>query len=409
MSHDGARSLLTSAAVRTRAERLLALGLAGALDHFTVVPERLPAVVDYVVETTRLNYPDLDIPFHARWRNFSVGGIDRWADLVSASGLAEDPLAFGRAAYDLAIVSVLLDAGAGPDWSYEEAATGRRWSRTEGLGVASLAMFASGLFSSDPAEPLRADAAALATLGAEELGRGFQAGPDNPLVGLEGRARLLNALGHVVADRADLFGEGEARPGGLFDAVLATAEDGRVRAPRILELVLEALGPIWPSRIVLDGVPLGDTWRHDRLVTGDATSGLMPFHKLSQWLTYALVEPLLWVGVEVTDLDGLTGLPEYRNGGLFLDLGLLVPKDPDALARTFRAEDAFIVEWRALTVALLDRVAEGVRDRLGLDAAALPLAKVLEGGTWAAGRRIAKEKRADGGPPLIIESDGTVF
>jgi len=402
-------SLLSASAVRERANRLLELGIAGELDHFTVDLDRLPAVADYVIETMRENYGDRDIPFHARWRHFEAGQIDRFGGLVDAAGIT-DPFVFGRAAYDLAIVSVLLDAGAGPDWRYHEAMTGETFSRSEGLGVASFAMFASGLFSQDPADPLRADAAALAVLEASDLAEGFQVSPENSMVGLEGRAKLLNALGRVVADRADLFGSDEARPGGLFDAVLATAdEDGRVSAPKILELVLEALGPIWPSRLLREGVALGDTWEHRKLVTDDATSGLMPFHKLSQWLTYSLIEPLLWTGVEVVDLDGLTGLPEYRNGGLFLDLGVLVPRDPAAFSRRWKAEDEFIVEWRALTVALLDRTAARIRETLGLDTETLPLAKVLEGGTWAAGRRIAKAKRADGGPPLMIESDGTVF
>ena len=402
-------SLLSASAVRERANRLLELGVAGKLDHFAVDIDRLPVVADYVIETIRQNYPDLEIPFHARWRHFEAGQIDRFGGLVDAAGIT-DPLVFGRAAYDLAIVSVLLDAGAGPNWRYHEAMTGETFSRSEGLGVASFAMFASGLFSQDPGDPLRADAAALAVLEASDLAEGFQVTPENPMVGLEGRAKLLNALGRVVADRADLFGTGEARPGGLFDAVLATADEaGRVSAPKILELVLEALGPIWPSRLLRDGVALGDTWEHRKLETVDTTSGLMPFHKLSQWLTYSLIEPLLWTGVEVIDLDGLTGLPEYRNGGLFLDLGVLVPKDAAAASRRWKAEDEFIVEWRALTVALLDRTAILVREKLGLDADALPLAKVLEGGTWAAGRRIAREKRADGGPPLAIESDGTVF
>jgi hypothetical protein len=402
-------SLLSASAVRERANRLLELGIAGELDHFAVDLDRLPAVADYVIETMRENYGDRDIPFHARWRHFEAGQIDRFGGLVDAAGIT-DPLVFGRAAYDLAIVSVLLDAGAGPDWRYHEAMTGETFSRSEGLGVASFAMFASGLFSQDPADPLRADAAALAVLEAADFAEGFQVSPGNPMVGLEGRARLLNALGRVVADRADLFGTDEARPGGLFDAVLATAdEDGRVSVPRILELVLEALGPIWPSRLLREGVALGDTWEHRKLATDDATSGLMPFHKLSQWLTYSLIEPLLWTGVEVIDLDGLTGLPEYRNGGLFLDLGVLVPRDPAAFARRWKAGDEFIVEWRALTVALLDRTAALIRETLGRDAETLPLAKVLEGGTWAAGRRIAKAKRADGGPPLMIESDGTVF
>ena len=71
--------------------------------------------------------------------------------------------------------------------------------------------------------------------------------------------------------------------------------------------------------------------------------------------------------------------------------------------------DEVIVEWRALTVALLDRVAEGVQKKLGVTAAELPLACVLEGGTWAAGRAVAAELRPGGAPPIQIHSDGTVF
>ena len=68
-----------------------------------------------------------------------------------------------------------------------------------------------------------------------------------------------------------------------------------------------------------------------------------------------------------------------------------------------------MVEWRSLTIALLDRLAPLVRERLGVTAEAFPLARVLEGGTWAAGRRLARDKRADGGPPIAVKSDGTVF
>jgi hypothetical protein len=68
-----------------------------------------------------------------------------------------------------------------------------------------------------------------------------------------------------------------------------------------------------------------------------------------------------------------------------------------------------IVAWRAMTVALLDRLAPLVRERLGVSRDSFPLARMLEGGTWVAGRRIAAERRADGGPPFTIISDGTVF
>jgi hypothetical protein len=181
------------------------------------------------------------------------------------------------------------------------------------------------------------------------------------------------------------------------------AEDGRLPASVILEVLLQALGPIWPGRLSLGGVPLGDCWRHP------AVEGFVPLHKLSQWMAYSLIEPLEAAGVQVVDVDGLTGLAEYRNGGLFVDLGVLVLKDPADAARAHPVDGPLVVGWRSLTVALLDKLAPMVRERLGVAAEAFPLARVLEGGSWAAGRRIAREKRPDGGPPIAVISDGTVF
>ncbi|MFC5516898.1 DUF1688 family protein [Kaistia terrae] len=370
-------SLLSASAVRERANLLLELGIAGKLDHFVVDLKKLPAAADAVIETIRADYPDLDIPFHSRWRDFEAGQIDRFGGLVDAAGIT-DPLVFGRAAFDLAIVSVALDSDPGPDWHYHEAMTGETLSGSEGVGVASLVLFASGLFSQDPADPLRVDAAALAVLDAADLAEAFQVTPENPMAGLEDRVRLLNKLGRIVADRADLFGEGEARPGGLFAKVLATAdEDGRVSALQIFDLVQEALGPLWPGSLLRDGVALGDTFEHAKLVTDDPTSGLVPLHQPAQWLSYSLIEPLLWTGVEVVDLDVLTGIPDDRIGTLFLDAGVLVPRHAPAGKRSLDG-DEFTVEGRALTVALLDSVAVLVREKLGLDAEALPLAKVMQ-------------------------------
>jgi hypothetical protein len=173
----------------------------------------------------------------------------------------------------------------------------------------------------------------------------------------------------------------------------------------MLHLVLRVLGPIWPGRLTQCGVPLGDCGRHGR-VAGD---GIVPFHKLSQWLVYSLIEPLEDAGFHIANIDALTGLAEYRNGGLFLDCGALVARDDDLMRRPLDPFEEAVIEWRALTVALLDRLAERVRHRFGLDAAQFPLAKVLEGGSWAAGREIAAEIRPGGGPPLAIASDGTLF
>lgn len=368
---------LTPEAVREAGRRALELARAGGTG-FAPREERLPALAARVAAMIRERHPALDVPFHARWRHF--GG--RWEPLAAT---IPEPRERARAEFDLAITSVLLDAGAGMAWRYR-AADGAVLARSEGLGVASLEMFAAGAFSSRDDEPLRADDDRLAALSAEELARGFQASPDNPLAGLEGRAALLRRLGQASG------GLPGARPGGLFD-LLARSET--VAARDILRAVLRHLGAVWPRAE-------GDVWDHPAL-------GRVPFHKLSQWLAYSLIEPLERAGIRVTGLDALTGLPEYRNGGLFLDGGVLELREPSDAQRTHRAGDALVVEWRALTVALLDEIAPLVRAELGVAEDGFPLVRLLEGGTWFAGRALAAERRADGGPPLSIASDGTVF
>ncbi|CAN7517981.1 DUF1688 family protein [Phenylobacterium sp. LjRoot219] len=395
MSAKAALPLLSSVAVRERAHELLDIAVDGGLAEWRVDLERLEAAADLTAEVVRSNYPDLRVPLHARWRHFVNGGRDLWAERAAHEawpGTAER----ARAEFDLAIVSVLLDAGAGAAWRYRDRETGADLGRSEGLAVASLRMFEAGDFSTDPAQPLQADG--LRRLSAERLALGFQAAPDNPLLGLEGRAALLRRLGKVVG-----------RPGVLFDEMAARAEAGRLPAATILETLLARLGPIWPGRIEIDGVPLGDCWRHAAIRRADATDGLLPLHKLSQWCAYSLIEPLQAAGVEVVDIDGLTGLAEYRNGGLFVDMGVLVLADPGDADRMHAVDSPLVVSWRAMTVALLDRLAPLVRARLGVEASDFPLACMLEGGSWAAGRRIARERRRDGGPPLAVISDGTVF
>jgi len=404
-----ALALLSAEAVRERAQRMLALGLDGKLPHFRVDLGRFDAAVELVVALTRLRYPSLEMPFHSRWRHFILDGDNRWA-AIRQSGSWRDDAALARAAFDLAIVSVLLDAGAGAHWQYRDPPTGKHIGRSEGLGLASLAMFADGGFSSDPKNPLQADAQRLVRLSQADIGNAFQVSPSNPLVGIAGRADLLNRLGALVESKPEVFARsGVARPGGFFDHLAALATEPRISAPTVLAELLRQFGPIWPSRLTLGGVPLGDCWRHPAIAAPDATHGLVPLHKLSQWLAYSLIEPLQWAGLTVTDIDGLTGLAEYRNGGLFIDTGVLAFRDPADAARDHDAAAALVVEWRALTVALLDRLAEAMRRRLGLDARSLPLAKVLEGGTWEAGRVIARKLRPDGSPPVKVISDGTVF
>ncbi|CAN5403845.1 URC4/urg3 family protein [soil metagenome] len=401
---DAVAQLRDARTIRERCTNLWIAAAEGQSRWFTLEPQRLGIAADIVAEVTRERYPDGRIPYHSRWRHFEVGGIDRTARLL-ASVADRSTAERARLMVDLAVVSVLLDAGAGADWRYREAGAESALSRSEGLGVASFDGFAAGLFSSDPAEPLRVDARALERLQVADLATMFQVGTDNPLVGLEGRTQLLRRLGRTMAQRPDWFGA-DGRPSGLFDR-LATGT-AAVRAGQILGALLETLSPIWLAGNALGGIALGDCWRH-RLAGGHGQSaGWVPFHKLSQWLTYSMFEPFEYAGIAIEDRDALTGLPEYRNGGLFIDTGVLELKDASIATGLLEPGHEAVIEWRALTVCALDSIAVLVRERLGLDAKAMPLACVLEGGTWAAGRRLAARER-HGLPPLSIDSDGTVF
>ena len=397
--------LRSTTAVRERSRQLLDRARDGMSPWFVLDEARLPAAAECVADTTRQRYPDLDIPFHSRWRHFEAGGVDRRAQLENTLG-PSDPDDRARAFIDVALVSVLLDAGAGSAWRYREDDTDRSFRRSEGLGVASWHAFCAGLFSGDPDRPLQADAARLAALTVEDVATAFQVSADNPLVGLEGRVALLRNLGAALTARRDVFGAA-ARPGGLYDALTSDAGDC-VAAQDILATLLDTLAPIWPADNTIGGQPVGDCWRHPAVHGPGRSDGWVPFHKLSQWLTYSLIEPFQWAEVAVTGLDELTGLPEYRNGGLLLDTGVLQLRDASLAEQQWRVGDEMIVEWRALTVALLDELADHVRDALDRDAEQLPLACVLEGGTWAAGRALADRTR-DGRPPIAIVSDGTVF
>jgi len=395
--------------VRERAHEMLQIGLAGDLQEFTIDLDALKPAAAFVARVIRQNYPDLNVPLHARWRHFSVQGRDLWAS-IAGKAKWPDAATRARAAFDLAIVSVLLDAGAGPDWTYRDAASGLVTGRSEGLAIASLRMFEAGAFSSDPRDPLRADAAKLSDFTAAQLAAGFQVSADNPLAGLEGRAALLARLGRTMAAAPAVFAMMDrARPGGLFDVLARDANGGVISAPDILRALLLHLGPIWPGRIMLGGYALGDTWKHPAIKRTDATNGLVPFHKLSQWLSYSLIEPLQDTGFEVADVNGLTGLAEYRNGGLFVDANVVSLRDLAKASQPNAVDSPLVVEWRALTIALLDRIAPLVRAELGVDELKFPLGCVLEGGTWAGGRALAREKRADFGPPIRVVSDGTVF
>jgi len=403
---DDVDEILTPACIRKKASFIYNSALEGST-FFKVNEDKYEDVADYVLKTIKENYPELEIPFHSRWGHFNSEKKNR-IDSLSDKLAKYDPMEISRREIDLVILSVLLDAGAGDKWVYSDKETGEEINRSEGLAIASFDMFCRGTFSNTPElDPLRVDAEKLTKLNVEDLEKGFQVTKDNPLEGVEGRLNLVKSLGSTILKNKKFFNT--PRPGAIVDYFHSIVHEGDLESSDILKTMLNALGSIWPGRINLGGKNLGDVWIYKPLVNATSIDCLVPFHKLSQWLSYSLIESLEKSGLKVMHIDQLTGLAEYRNGGLFVDLGAFELRDKSLEQKSYLPQEDLIIEWRALTIIGLDKVASLIRKKLKLSSLDFPLPKILEGGTWHAGRKVAKSLRPGGGPPIKIISDGTVF
>jgi len=397
-----ASELMQLSAIRRQCGRLYDLAKQGQLDFFTVHEEQLSVAVDATEKCLRGRFPHLRVPPHSRLRHFDEHRIS-----AMMGSWACDQTEKARRMVDLVTVSVLLDAGAGSSWRYiqENGATARS---SEGLAAATLDLFSDGFFSTDPALKTRVNSLALKGISEEALSRGLQVSRSNPLVGVAGRVAVLRSLGQALEDHPEFFGRELPRPGNMVDYLLGHTKAGEVSLDELWKVCALGLYSIWPLHP--NGVMRGDVWKHSRLQSDEPSAGLVPFHKLTQWLTYSLIDVLdRTVGLRVTGTAALTCLAEYRNGGLLIDTGVLSLKDPTWLQQEVNVGTELAVEWRALTVVLIDRLAGELRRRLGLTEAELPLAAVLEGGTWHAGRQVAATRRQDGTPPIRIRLTGDVF
>lgn len=181
-----------------------------------------------------------------------------------------------------------------------------------------------------------------------------------------------------------------------------------VPLPVLWNVLMNGLAPIWPpSRTALNGVSLGDAWPCQAMPNPGAASweSILPFHKLTQWLTYSLMQPMQsLLNMHFAGVELLTGLPEYRNGGLFVDLGVLNLKKDDMerglqnytdycrrtghkgveVAPMFEPSDDVVVEWRGATVGLLDMLCSEVNKFLKKELAGneMTLPQLLEAGSW---------------------------
>ena len=352
------------------------------------------------------------MPLHSRWRHFEFQGIDRWALASRWRCRGGDDRRASAAAALISPSSAFCSMPApGRSGGITMHAAGRPLAGPKASRLQASTMFRTACFRRIRAIPC-APMPTPAESAADKFGLGLQITDANPMVGIDGRIALLRRLGRTVQRKSGYFRRGTIHraQAGFSTSSPMRRRAGTIPATSILTKLLTHLGPIWPSRLTLGGVALGDCWRHPLVTTSDATNGLVPLHKLSQWLAYSLIEPLQWAGI---DGDGYRwsyrpcrvsqwrAFHRHRRAGL---------RDP---MQAMREHDVVIDPGRGMARRSRSRCSicspQTSARQLGCERESFPLAKVLQGGTWAAGRKLAEKLRPDGAPPIRVVSDGSVF
>lgn len=335
-------------------------------------------------------YTDMQkIPPHSRMRHFIATGQSRAVEMVMPQMAAMNKPEAARKLIELIIISVLCDGGAGPNYVFRDDISGQQYKRSEALGLASVELYK--MLTNDASEALTFSR--LSSFRLFDAGTAFQVDDNNPLNGGLKRFELLQRLGtSPLASRMDRLGD-------LLNDWTAGGTTETISVKSLLASLIELMNGVWPARFNRDGMSYGDVFELEGV--------LYPFHKLTQWMVYSLMDALTFLRYKVVDEDSLTALPEYRNGGLLVDFEVLALRQNQAGKKIYRPEDPEIIEWRALTIAAIDGLLPAVRSALGCSD--FSLAQLLEAGTWALGRELAIRKRPLGDSPIALELDGTVF
>jgi hypothetical protein len=255
---DTVKELRNLEMIRERCGKVFARAQQGKTKHFNLDMSKMKDVFDLVMKTTKQNYPDMKIPYHSRWRHFNDMDVQKLT-----AGWKCDEVEKVRRMLDLVTISVLLDAGAGNKWHYVDI-HGKRLERSEGLAVASFDMFKDGIFSSDAALPHRVNSHGLKALQLKQLVKGFQIDEvENPMVGVEGRFKLLRRLARALDSNPQFFGAEAPRPGNLVDYVLKHRVGEGVDIKVLWKAVIEGFESIWPEH--LSGIRRGDVWCYSPL------------------------------------------------------------------------------------------------------------------------------------------------
>jgi len=373
---------------RKASRQICARAFQGHSDLVSVNRAGLERAAGAVIAALRGSYPELQVPPASVWRSFEAGDADRWAILADARGFTsqEDFLAV---AADLALLAGAVSVNPPGDWLYEDALTGQGYGGPAGVHLALLAMVRSGVFSADPADPLRVDAHALIRLDNAEVVAGLGLSPGHQAEWGEALTGYLRRFGETIGMRPDVFeADGAVRPGHLAAGFARDGGEGAVCLPELFAKIAEDFAPLWAGGAGLREMILGDVWQPaDADPEADGVLAMTPFHLPASTMASSLIEPCVWSGLDLSGYDGLPGPSDAAHAALLQQFGVLELREShtgaDAAAR--------MIELRAVTSGLWGSLAQEVRQKLEVDEDTLPDPCMLEATQLAAGAIMQKK------------------
>lgn len=343
--------------VRERAWMLLAAVERGESEHFNLSPESVSTVALALASAIRETTPDLRPPLATLWPRLQrdhPAAVERLA--ASVAGL--DGQGRARAGADMALLALVI----APD------------GVEPGLGALAQ-FFAAGGTTTRPADGPALNAPGLRRLLAGDTAVAL---PDElrPVLQDPATRQRLETLATGLEQDAETFGA-DGRFGTLLDRIAGPARSDGLTAQGMLDRLGPLLDPVAGSTVRIGGSIAGDIWRHPLAWADDRSRELVPFHCLLQSLVLDLVEPLAEAGIKLDGLEELTVPATRRLAADILRLGLVNPRHAAVARLRHPPGSDIVVELRALSIALADRLVDRLRQELNLTVRDLPAVRIV--------------------------------
>lgn len=407
MNHEYLSPIFT----RVRSKELTQLVLKNQSKFFTLDSSKKEEALEFLEKVILSRFQKDKIAKHGRRQHLSSKNRNYFEKVENICQKAGCTFAVENK-LELLLLSCFLDAGAGQNWKYNDSYFNCQLVGSEALAAAStdlyLKLISDNLISK---KNISLTSDALKNMKFDEFSKSFQHDEsNNALLGAKGRYDSLTQLGSCLELHPSIFVTShKPELKNIYHFFQSIVEHKSLNLEEVFKTIVFIFHDFFTSDTKINEINLCDSRIHSNLISLPLVGKKIPFFKLIQWMVYSIDDFFNSQGIPTINEEFLSGLAEYRNGGFFMDTNIINLKSKNLSHQSYSIDSELVTEWRALTITLLDEFLEELKIKRGYNH--LNMSKLLEGGTWIAGRKLARENRPDSpySPPIKIITDGKFF